>query len=1352
MAVTITLQAYLRDLDVMLNNEQPTEVISHCRYILQHFPQNVQTYRLLGKALLQKGHHEGLQNYFDEAAEVFQRVLSVVPDDLIAHLGLSEVHSHAGNLDRAIWHLERAHEQMPGNADLQAGLRELYAKRSGHEQIPEKIQLTRGALARQYVNAQLHDQALVELRSALDQSPNRLDLQTLLAETLWDSHYAVEAGEVALQILKQLPNCLLANRILARLLLDAGRPTDAQIFLSRLEALDPGEAARVVQPDADTPDTVTLTRLDYTAKAAVELSTETPDWVQDLGDLSDMLPSSGPAPARPEVSRLEAQPPAATTPDWASLPGDSMPDWYSGTPVDFGSPDTSSWNTSSPSDLPWPDEFSAGAAEEPAAPADVPDWFAEMSALPATPAAEEWTEQGDDVDDLFFSFEELSEQEQPDVTADNPPSSGFTDLLQGIEASRTSPDLTEDISGIEPAPPDWITAFDEMPASEPDEKQPSLPSPDEWSWLTESAANEAAPGGTTEEEFNWQDSFGALAAQPEPAAWDAQQDESAEASDTDLFTSADQLLEEDAASWQADLEAMLAPGDTVEAHEAPTAEEGSKSPDDLLDWMGTYESASFQPEGEPVDVVPDLGLPAEDRGVEDLWMPEPTDELFAPSREVPEEPVSAAFESAVWDVPIEDGLADAGESGWSAEEPVLAEDWLTEVGQPGSAAQEFPGMEISEEPLAVADDEWMAVQLGETPATPSAEEDWLSESAPDQPAAALEMLEEQVSASITGDDWLAESGQAEDTFETPVMPQVPMSEEDWLAESTLESLTVPQPQAAEEDWQTDFEQPVNPPQEFPADLELFEEQPERVSQEASSAEEEQSLLAEFEVFESAPLDRVVEEFSPEAEIPFPVEPLAEASQLDDDLLLLFETAEAASPAQPADESAAWNPPQPPADDWLSSFAKPSQVDEESILQSLQQEASVQGTDEWLAAMPEPTVESEAEDVQSSSFESMEESLFGEMPVEAPPESEQPSAQPDEAWLPFEQDTVVDEESSPAWLADMEPIEAPPLEEPDILLAQAYDPSAIVGQTAQYVEDDLDLLEPADQLDWMAVFKGEEVPPEPEAEVAPTEVPVVEEITPDWLTGETPSLELETEQVDLADWGTEEELLEPQIEAPAEAKEEGLPDWLAAIASSEADKLDESLFETGEIETEPVSEQVMEVAQDLFGDVQPPSTEGELFDLFGEMEESEQASSNVADSILFDEELIGAVAEAAVVDEPDSMAAAEDDLFGLFAEVESPVQAPADQADSFLFDEELIDEMTGLAVVEEVAQPDILAHTSEAELEDDEPVSDDFSFEDYVPAWLRHPKEQSAASSMQEDSSAGPEIPGWLRDVVEDDDK
>src|SRR5215203_2743012 len=120
--VNTTLRGYVEELKLLLEQEALEEVMGHCRHILQHFPKNVETYRLLGRALLDKNRHQ-------EAGDVFQRVLSALPNDFIAHLGMSSISEEQGQLPAAIWYLERAYEQEPNNAALQDEIKRLTEKR-----------------------------------------------------------------------------------------------------------------------------------------------------------------------------------------------------------------------------------------------------------------------------------------------------------------------------------------------------------------------------------------------------------------------------------------------------------------------------------------------------------------------------------------------------------------------------------------------------------------------------------------------------------------------------------------------------------------------------------------------------------------------------------------------------------------------------------------------------------------------------------------------------------------------------------------------------------------------------------------------------------------------------------------------------------------------------------------------------------------------------------------------------------------------------------------------------------------------------------------------------------------------
>src|SRR3990172_3118552 len=116
----LNLRNYLAELDSLLERGTAAdEVVHHCRHILQHFPKNVATYRLLGQALLQ-------QSRWQEAAEMLQRVLGVFPLDFSAQQGLAQAYSRTGKHDLAIWHLERAFDQQPNNPEITDTLREWY--------------------------------------------------------------------------------------------------------------------------------------------------------------------------------------------------------------------------------------------------------------------------------------------------------------------------------------------------------------------------------------------------------------------------------------------------------------------------------------------------------------------------------------------------------------------------------------------------------------------------------------------------------------------------------------------------------------------------------------------------------------------------------------------------------------------------------------------------------------------------------------------------------------------------------------------------------------------------------------------------------------------------------------------------------------------------------------------------------------------------------------------------------------------------------------------------------------------------------------------------------------------------
>jgi tetratricopeptide (TPR) repeat protein len=76
----ISLRAYNRDIEALIEQGRNDEAIAHCRHILKTFPKCLETYRLLGKGYLEA-------RRFTEAEDILKRLLLAVPDDFIGTWG-----------------------------------------------------------------------------------------------------------------------------------------------------------------------------------------------------------------------------------------------------------------------------------------------------------------------------------------------------------------------------------------------------------------------------------------------------------------------------------------------------------------------------------------------------------------------------------------------------------------------------------------------------------------------------------------------------------------------------------------------------------------------------------------------------------------------------------------------------------------------------------------------------------------------------------------------------------------------------------------------------------------------------------------------------------------------------------------------------------------------------------------------------------------------------------------------------------------------------------------------------------------------------------------------------------------
>jgi tetratricopeptide (TPR) repeat protein len=291
---TITLQEYHQRIAQLIEDNRLSDAISHCRHILESHPRQIDTYRLMGRAMLE-------QHDYDGASDLFQRVLSADPNDMVSHIGLAEIRREDSYED-ALWHLERAFEIEPYNPAIQEELRQQYVQMS--DMAVDRIPLTSGALARLHIKGELYQQAVQELRQTLRETQDRVDLEVLLAEALWRNDQRIDAEEVCLNVLQKLPNCIVVNAILSEIWLQTGRIGESQKYLRRLQDLTSLDKSRL---DMDTavgrafrtdgapplPDQIELELkgdLDGAAVPATAVKGPSADWMSEVtfdGDMSE---------------------------------------------------------------------------------------------------------------------------------------------------------------------------------------------------------------------------------------------------------------------------------------------------------------------------------------------------------------------------------------------------------------------------------------------------------------------------------------------------------------------------------------------------------------------------------------------------------------------------------------------------------------------------------------------------------------------------------------------------------------------------------------------------------------------------------------------------------------------------------------------------------------------------------------------------------------------------------------------------------------------------------------------------------------------------------------------------------
>ncbi len=641
---TIALRDYLSGIEELIDQGQTDEALAHSRHVLESYPKHIDTYRLMAKAYLEARRHS-------EASDIFQRVLSSVPDDFVAHIGMSIIREESGDQDAAIWHMERAFEAQPSNRAVQDELRRLYGKREGY--APPKVRLTRGALARMYAHGDLYNQAISELRSALGEDAERPDLQVLIAEMYFRTNRQTDAIDACSKLIEKYPYCLMANRIMAEILVNSNRQIEAHPYAERVGELDPyAMHTSGLAASSDAPaDSVTIEQLIIAGAASAgnqplprawtdalempdssreHVKEDLPDWlsIDNFEDSADAPDETQPSETEPSVlGALESLGPktgslaameAAAPKDEERKTSDTQPAFISRSPstalVDDQIPEWLRELRPATSSLSLPKEFQdpadAAAASEPE---------------PERPTAPRWTEEfktaGLDRSQLPPELDDEPSANEPAVDEATEQPKAEEDGLSWLEslaaesaAKDAAPPKTERET---PTTPSWLTESETKPA-------PSQSKTDVLAWLDELKTDaDARPAASESETKPHISEIEASAWEPELTQSEIKTEDSAPSWAEEIPGLEEPVLSQSSTSGERTVPAWLKDlsSEVEQVGGGKTGEISPRQLDEAPDWLNDLRQSEPEPAATEASIEEDEAEEETAVEPEETWQP-----------------------------------------------------------------------------------------------------------------------------------------------------------------------------------------------------------------------------------------------------------------------------------------------------------------------------------------------------------------------------------------------------------------------------------------------------------------------------------------------------------------------------------------------------------------------------------------------------------------------------------------------------------------------------------------------------------------------------------------------------------
>jgi tetratricopeptide (TPR) repeat protein len=223
----MSLGESLRTIETEIAAGRAESALAQCQEAQTQYPRALSVQRVLGETYLSLRKPR-------EALAALERVLAGDPEDARALCARALVYQMHGDSQAALQWYRRACDVRPEDQVLRSTYSEL-ANQLGQP----AYQPTRVGLARLYLRNDLYAHAMREWESLAQETPDLLEVQVGLAETLWRVERPDEAQALCERILANAPTCLKALLLLAAIHYDAGRDDEALRLALRARDLDP---------------------------------------------------------------------------------------------------------------------------------------------------------------------------------------------------------------------------------------------------------------------------------------------------------------------------------------------------------------------------------------------------------------------------------------------------------------------------------------------------------------------------------------------------------------------------------------------------------------------------------------------------------------------------------------------------------------------------------------------------------------------------------------------------------------------------------------------------------------------------------------------------------------------------------------------------------------------------------------------------------------------------------------------------------------------------------------------------------------------------------------------------------